>query len=67
MTTKEKAKELVDKYWNIDTQNDYWSVSLFLAKKMASIAVDEILNAIEYLDDDSELFWENVKLEIWKL
>ena len=64
MEAKDKAKELVDKYWQIDTQNDYWTVSLFLAKKMASIAVDEI---IRVLQDEQDWYWENVKLEIWKL
>jgi len=34
-TAKEKAKELVDKYWKINTKNDYWRVSLSLGRTMA--------------------------------
>ena len=58
---KDKAKELVDKYWKIDTNNDYWMVDLQLGKKMANIAVDEILQ----LNVDVE-YWKAVKLEITK-
>jgi len=61
MEEKEKAKELVDKYWKIDTNNDYWSVSLQLGKKMANIAVDEILQLNVDVD-----YWKQVKLEITK-
>ena len=61
MKAEEKAKELVDKYWKIDTNNDYWSVSLQLGKKMADIAVDEILQLNVDVD-----YWKQVKLEITK-
>ena len=40
MTTKEKAKDLVDKYLDIDSKYDYLSYSM--AKQCALIAVDEI-------------------------
>lgn len=65
-TPQEKAKELVDKYWKINTNNDYWTVSLHLGKKMAKIAIDEIL---EMVDEDSLYFeyWQEVKEEINKL
>jgi hypothetical protein len=65
-TPKEKAKELVDKMWNID--EGYGSIGLHEAKQCALIAVDEILS-INSVDKDVELYdyWEEVKEEIEKL
>ena len=61
MNPKEKAKELVDKYYNFgDQEFDY-------SKEFALIAVDEIQEAVRYLDDDSEDYWFEVKHEIEKL
>jgi hypothetical protein len=60
MTPKEKAKQLFDKMKGFRVKHSH-------SKKCALIAVDEILNAIEYLDEDSEYFWEEVKQEIEKL
>ena len=61
MTPKEKAKELVDKYYNFgDQEFDY-------SKDFALIAVEELIEAVRYLDDDSQDFWEEVKHEIEKL
>ena len=55
MTAKEKAKELFDKI-------NYWS------QQCALIAVDEILNTIEYSSQADELskvnYWQEVKQEI---
>jgi hypothetical protein len=68
MTPKGKAKELFKKYSK--GKDEYgWSLCEFdsCAKQCAIIAVDEIINAIEYLDDDSEYFWEQVKQELEKL
>ena len=64
-TAKEKAEELVDKYWKINTENDYWTVSLSLGKRMAIIAVNEVL---EMVDEESLYFdyWLEVKEEIQK-
>jgi hypothetical protein len=64
-TAKEKAEELVDKYWKINTENDYWTVSLSLGKRMAIIAVNEVL---EMVDEESLYFdyWLEVKQEIKK-
>ena len=66
MTPKEKAKELVDKMYDVmDIQDgDLWKST----KQCALIAVDEILNMKiirkdELLDD----YWEDVKHEIEKL
>ena len=62
-TPKDKAKELVDKMWNIDER--YGSIGFYEAKQCALVAVDEILN-INSVDKDVELsdYWEEVKQEI---
>ena len=60
MTPKEKAQELVDKYDFDHNEFDY-------SKEYALIAVDEIQEAVRYLDDDSEGYWFEVKQEIEKL
>ena len=70
MTPKEKARKLVIKFGNIDSDSemfDGFKMPLFYAQRCSLIAVDEIINALEYLDDDSEYFWEEVKKEINKL
>lgn len=70
MTPKEKARKLVIKFGNIDSDSemfDGFKMPLFYAQRCSLIAVDEIINALEYLDDDSEYFWEKVKKEINKL
>ena len=67
---KDKAKELFDKYCYAirteETDSGYFT-NVIYAKQCSIIAVDEILSAIEYLDDDSEYFWEQVKQELEKL
>ena len=67
MTQKEKAKELVYKF---DDTMEFSTPQRF-AKKCALIAVDEILNTIEYSSQADELsktsYWEEVKNEINKL
>ena len=63
MSAKEKAIELVNKYLAIQF-GDFPTTE---AKQCALIAVDEVLNAIEYLDYDSTYFWQQVKTEIGKL
>ena len=70
MTPKEKAKDLYDSYWyclfesNIEKRN-YWS------QQCALIAVDEILNTIEYSSQADELskvnYWQEIKQEIEKI
>ena len=74
MTPKEKAKELVDKYLDIDSKYEYLSYSM--AKQCALIAVDEILewpqvHDLEKICDYSDEFyvrpsryWTEVKQEI---
>lgn len=62
MTPKEKAKELVDKYWS------RYNLHIEIAKQCALIAVDEIIDAIIIIEDyDFEtliIFWQKVKQEI---
>ena len=71
MTPQEKAKELVDKYYNFgDQEFDY-------SKEFALIAVDEILKynknqQIHWMPCENDLcgcydYWKNVKHEIEKL
>ena len=59
MTTKDKAKELVDRFIWIDCISD--------AKQCALICVDEILREIPKRFDIEERYWERVKQEIYKL
>ncbi len=70
MIPKEKAEELFNRYCHAirteETDSGYFT-NVIYAKNCAIIAVNEIINAIEYLDDDSEFFWEEVKKEIEKL
>ena len=77
MTPKEKALELVDKLYQT-TPNESWynpplgSLSIEYksweqSKQCALIAVEEIQEAIRYLDNDSENYWFEVKKEIEKL
>ena len=68
MTAKEKANELYSKYDDL-LNKDFGNPIVFdnQLKQCALIAVDEIINALEYLDDDSEYFWQEVKQEIEKL
>ena len=69
MTPKEKAKELVDKMWNIDER--YGSIGFHEAKQCALVAVDEILDAVdwhEFETPNEELnYWNKVKHEIDQL
>jgi len=68
MTPKEKAEELVDKFYPMFDN----SVRDILAKKCALIAVDEILQMVDetmqgWLDADIIAHWKQVKQEIEKL
>jgi hypothetical protein len=73
MTPKEKAKELVYKFypsvqWKLGQED-----CLDRAKRCALIAVDEILNAITFnmYDEESynieDKYWQEVKQQIEKL
>jgi hypothetical protein len=73
MTPKEKAEELFEKYWLVDSDEDsapYTDKSM--AKKCALIAVDEIINCDSYFKTIDDLrrfdyFWRAVYVEIEKL
>lgn len=69
MTPQETAKELVHKMFNVDLQCDNEAMCMLYphAIKCALIAVEELIEAVRYLDDDSQDFWEEVKHEIEKL
>ena len=66
MTSKEKAKELVEKFSDLEDREMY----ILKAKQCALIAVDEIISIkllwfqkdTEYLD-----FWKEVKEELLKI
>ena len=63
MSSKEKAKELVEKMFSLSTTN------AFPAKQCALIAVDEIMisNHIWYEESIPYKYWEQVKKEIQNL
>jgi hypothetical protein len=86
MTAKDKAGELFNKYYQyditiigIDSRMEERGISLYDAKKLALICVDEILNSSPslpilgdggYLYEDIELsknYWQEVKSELEKL
>ena len=72
MTPKEKAKELVDKFY--DTTDDHWDQD-WVSKKCALIAVDEIIKYVpqfEYGQGEKTTtteydYLQEVKLEIEKI
>ena len=76
MTPKEKAEELVGKFydyvncWDNDGNANYKQAELY-AKECALIAVDEILNLeppeLSYMEQFSKSWWQEVKQEIEKL
>ena len=69
MTPKEKAEELVNKYW--DNIPDIFFED---AKQCALIAVDELIEFTQYCSEfggeilgDTKEYWEIVKIEIERL
>jgi hypothetical protein len=71
MTPKEKANELIDNFRLNVVDYDGNGLNLFKAKQCALIAIDEIVEAIEwheYETPNKEIrFWIEVKQEIEKL
>jgi hypothetical protein len=73
MTPKEKAKELIYKFIQSESQDGYNDVrDIHAAIRCALIAVDEILDAIDwdYYEGRMEIeqnYWEQVKQELEKL
>jgi ATP phosphoribosyltransferase len=71
MTPKEKADELVERMYAVHTNSESKMV-LYFAKQCALVAVDELLEAIQYLEPNIVLvslleYWLEVKEEIEKL
>jgi len=58
MTPKEKAKELVYKYWDIE------NIDFINSIECALIAVDELIKQVTHSDVG---YWQEVKHEIQKL
>jgi hypothetical protein len=70
MTPKEKAEELVDRYFkllNYEFGDLVYSLRDNQPHKCALIAVDEIINIWEYSDTQEKWWWQQVKQEIEKL
>ena len=75
MTPKEKAEELLKKMLskNPNIQDGISSIDTIQAKLCALVAVDEIINAIDFdwMEvqnlDSQHRYWEEVKREIEKL
>ena len=70
MTPKEKAKELVEKMFNVDLgcENEAMCMLYPHAVRCALIAVDEIVLSHTYgLSIELKSYWEEVKQEINKI
>ena len=70
MKAKEKAKELVDMFYNIDSDSkiyDDFTMKIFYAQRCALICVDRILDAVTTIADKRFDFYTEVKQEINKL
>ena len=64
MTPKEKAKELVQLFYNNQCSHSVTELAYKSAKKCALICVDEIL---EFHDRIDVKYWKEIKQEINKL
>ena len=72
MNPKEKAMELVNKFWHVEPLDRQDGMEIQMAIKCALIAVNEIINnSIEWLgckyQDEEIKYWQEVKQEIEKL
>lgn len=72
MKTKEKAEELIRKYYTFGINKQGQTLSWYECKKCALIAVEEILNDDWYIATREDLiarkeYWNKVKQEIEKL
>ena len=66
MTPKEKAKELVDKFYYIPNSQGIFMMQDYQAKECGLIAVDEIIlemNSV-MLPNPFKQYWQEVKQEI---
>lgn len=72
MTPKEKAEQLIRKYYSFGINKEGQTLSWDESKQCALIAVDEIINnSLKYmgcdLNDGEIIYWQEVKQEIEKL
>ena len=73
MKAKEKAKELVDMFYNIDSDSkiyDDFTMKIFYAQRCALICIDEMIEALRINEWQNRLaieLYEEVKIEINKL
>lgn len=75
MTPKEKAEELINKFLKLTSKHKQLETAglgaITLAKQCALIAVDEIIDAIDWheyeVPNDQLKYWFEVKQEIEKL
>lgn len=74
MTPEEKAKALIDKFYDVDDCYEHYAdqphICSHQAKQCALIAVDEILYLLETLDDPGNgviVYWKSVKKHIQSL
>ena len=72
MTPKEKAKELFNRMYFLEDEDGFHSMNKYRAKQCALIAVDEILDAIDWdyyegSKQSEHMYWKAVKQEIEKL
>ena len=61
MTPKEKAKELVDKFWYVEPEESCDGMEYQMAQQCALIAVNELIK------ETGSKYWYSVKQEINKL
>ena len=67
MKAKEKAKELVDRFLNIEGADDCGNSYSYVAIQCALICVDEILEGSRLFYIEDYYYWTEVKQEINKL
>ncbi len=67
MTPQEKAKELIKKFKAVEIFGACSEEPEVDAKQCALICVEEIIEAINNVEADSESYWLEVKAEIEKL
>jgi hypothetical protein len=67
MTSKEKAIELYNKFYNTSSHPHHIESRQQIAKECALIAVDEILKVAFYANDEIYNFYLEVKQEISNL
>jgi hypothetical protein len=67
MTAKEKAKELVHLYYEVDGDSIYDGITRGMAKQCALICVDEIIGGSRLFYIEDYEYWREVKQELLKL